>query len=129
MVIARPGSDGHRAGLNEALHPVCNRLIDEVASGFIKTLALECGMIPHRCPRAGVADHVDILDDRAAVGRIEQVTGANTSMTATACLVYFVARAAHFVIYTFAIPLVRTVVFIAGFAAQMVLALTLLGMI
>jgi hypothetical protein len=71
MAIVRHGSDGHRAGLNEALHPVCNRLIDEVASGFIKTLAFEYGVIPHRCPRAGVADHIDILDDRAAVGRIE----------------------------------------------------------
>jgi len=43
--------------------------------------------------------------------------------------VYFVARAAHFVIYTFAIPLFRTVAFMVGFAAQMVLVLTLLGVI
>lgn len=57
------------------------------------------------------------------------VTGTNTSMTAMACIAYFVARAAHFVIYTLAIPLFRTVVFIAGFVAQMVLALTLLGTI
>ena len=57
------------------------------------------------------------------------VTDTNTSMTATACSVYFVARAAHFVIYTLAIPVLRTVVFIVGFGAQMVLALTLLGMI
>jgi uncharacterized MAPEG superfamily protein len=57
------------------------------------------------------------------------VTGANTSATTAACIVYFVARAAHFVIYTLAIPLFRTVAFLAGFAAQMVLALTLLGVI
>jgi len=57
------------------------------------------------------------------------VTGANTSATTAACVVYFVARAAHFVIYTLAIPLFRTVAFLAGFAAQMVLALTLLGII
>lgn len=57
------------------------------------------------------------------------VTGANTSVTTTACIVYFFARAAHFVIYTLAIPLLRTVVFIVGFGAQMVLALTLLGII
>lgn len=56
-------------------------------------------------------------------------TGANTSVTTTACIVYFFARAAHFFIYTLAIPLFRTVAFIAGFAAQMVLALTLLGII
>jgi uncharacterized MAPEG superfamily protein len=57
------------------------------------------------------------------------VTGANTSATTAACIVYFVARAAHFVIYTLAIPLFRTVAFRAGFAAQMVLALALLGVI
>jgi len=56
-------------------------------------------------------------------------TGASTAITTTACSVYFVARAAHFVIYTLAIPLFRTVAFITGFAAQMVLALTLLGII
>lgn len=57
------------------------------------------------------------------------VTGANTSVTAAACIVYFFARAAHFLIYVFAIPLFRTVAFMAGFFAQMVLALTLLGII
>ena len=57
------------------------------------------------------------------------VTGTNTSVTAVACIVYFFARAAHFFIYTLAIPLLRTVAFIAGFGAQMVLALTLLGII
>ena len=57
------------------------------------------------------------------------VTGANTSVTATACMVYFVARAAHFVIYTLAVPLFRTVAFLAGFSAQLALVLTLLGVI
>jgi uncharacterized MAPEG superfamily protein len=57
------------------------------------------------------------------------VTGASTAITTTACIVYFFARAAHFVIYTLAIPLLRTVAFIAGFGAQIVLALTLLGII
>ena len=57
------------------------------------------------------------------------VTGANTSVTTAACMVYFVARAAHFAIYTLAIPLFRTVAFLAGFGVQMVLALTLLGII
>lgn len=56
------------------------------------------------------------------------VTGAGNSTTAMACLVYFIARAAHFFIYTFAIPLLRGVAFLSGFAAQVVLALTLLGL-
>lgn len=58
-----------------------------------------------------------------------QLTGSSNSMTATACLVYFVARAAHALVYTLAIPVLRTFAFLTGFGAQAVLALTLLGVI
>ncbi len=57
------------------------------------------------------------------------MTGLSTSATAGACMVYFCARAAHFVLFTFAIPLLRVVTFLVGFFAQMVLGLTLLGVI
>ncbi len=55
-----------------------------------------------------------------------QMTGMNTPTTATACMVYFVVRFAHAILYTFAVPLLRTVAFVIGFGCQMVLALTLL---
>lgn len=55
-----------------------------------------------------------------------QLTGSNNSVTAAACLIYFVARAAHVVVYTLAIPVLRIVAFMAGFGAQAVLAVTLL---
>ena len=58
-----------------------------------------------------------------------QVRGISTTATATACMVYFFARAAHIVFYTFAVPLLRTVVFIVGVACQMTLAFTLLNSI
>ena len=54
-------------------------------------------------------------------------TGISTPATATACVVYFYARAVHFVVFTFKIPVLRVVTFAVGFGAQMVLALTLLG--
>ena len=56
-----------------------------------------------------------------------QTTGSATAGTASACMVYFFARLAHVVIYTAAVPLARTVAFLVGFFAQMVLAATLLG--
>ena len=56
------------------------------------------------------------------------VTGMGTDTTATACMVYFFARLGHYLVFTMAIPLLRTVTFMAGFFAQVVLALTLLGM-
>ncbi len=55
-----------------------------------------------------------------------QLTGISTATTASACMVYFFVRLAHAILYTFAVPLLRTVAFIIGFACQMVLALTLL---
>lgn len=58
-----------------------------------------------------------------------QVTGTGTTMTASACMVYFIARAAHVILYTFAVPLLRTVAFLVGFFCQMILALTLLQFI
>jgi uncharacterized MAPEG superfamily protein len=53
-------------------------------------------------------------------------TGTSTSLTASATVLYFFARAAHFVIYTLGIPFFRTVAFAAGVVAQLTIALTLL---
>ena len=55
------------------------------------------------------------------------VTGLSAPATADACMVYFFARLAHYVIYTLGLPLLRTVAFFTGFLAQMVLAITLFG--
>ena len=58
-----------------------------------------------------------------------QVMGLGDALTATACMVYFFARAAHFVVYTAGVPVLRTLAFFGGFAAQVVLALRLLGLV
>ena len=58
-----------------------------------------------------------------------QIVGANTAITASACMVYFFARLVHVAAYIAAIPLVRTLAFTAGFFSQMTLGLTLLGVI
>ncbi|MBL4888396.1 MAG: MAPEG family protein [Candidatus Lindowbacteria bacterium] len=57
-----------------------------------------------------------------------QMTEAATPMTAMAAMIFFYARAAHLVVYVLGIPLVRTIVFFIGFLAQMVMGLTVLGM-
>lgn len=58
-----------------------------------------------------------------------QVVGLSTAATASATMVYFFARLAHVLFYTFAVPLLRTVMFVIGFICQLVLALTLLQVI
>lgn len=56
------------------------------------------------------------------------VTGTSNDMTAIACMAYFWARVGHAVVYTLAIPLLRTLTFAVGFVCQLVLGLTALGM-
>ena len=55
--------------------------------------------------------------------------GLSSSLTITLCMVYFFARLAHFVVYTLGIPVARTLAFAAGWLAQVLLALTILGVI
>jgi uncharacterized MAPEG superfamily protein len=53
--------------------------------------------------------------------------GIGDEVTTFAAALYFAVRVAHYVIYTFAVPVVRTVVFLIGFGCQMVFAGRLLG--
>ncbi len=55
--------------------------------------------------------------------------GAGTELTATAVKVYFFARLVHYIVYTLGIPGIRTVTFVIGFACQVILALSILGML
>ncbi len=58
---------------------------------------------------------------------ILHIMGISTTMTATACLIYFFARLCHLLLYTFGVPLLRTIAFFIGFLCQMALGLTILG--
>lgn len=49
--------------------------------------------------------------------------GVGDALTGAACMIYFFARLAHFVVYTAGIPGLRTVSFAVGFAVQILLAL------
>ena len=53
--------------------------------------------------------------------------GHATESTAIACAVYFWARLAHAIVYMLGIPVLRTLAFAAGFAAQVVLVIAVFG--
>jgi uncharacterized MAPEG superfamily protein len=55
------------------------------------------------------------------------VLGIGTPLTATAAAMFFWSRFAHALIYAFGIPLLRTIAFVVGFAAQAILLLRILG--
>lgn len=56
-----------------------------------------------------------------------EATQMSTASTAAACMIYFFTRLAHYVIYVFGLPLLRTIAFAIGACVQLFLALTILG--
>lgn len=65
----------------------------------------------------------------APLALLVHIAAAGDELTAAASATYFVARVAHYPIYIFAVPVLRTVAFLAGWAATMVLVLRLLGLL
>jgi uncharacterized MAPEG superfamily protein len=51
----------------------------------------------------------------------------STQSTVIACAVYFWARLTHVIVYTLGFPVVRTLAFAVGFAAQVALVLAVFG--
>ena len=50
-------------------------------------------------------------------------------LTALTTLVYFTTRVFHYVMHVLAIPIMRTIAFLIGFACQLILGISILGML
>jgi len=57
------------------------------------------------------------------------VAGLSNGLTATAAAVYFFARLVHYLVYLGGVPIVRTLAFAVGWAAQVAIALVILGIL
>ncbi len=57
------------------------------------------------------------------------VLGLSTALTASAAAIYFFARLVHYLVYLAGIPVVRTLAFAVGWAAQMAVGLVILGIL
>lgn len=68
------------------------------------------------------ANAVENLVVFAALVLVAHAVGVSNGATAGACVVYFWARVAHVLAYTFAVPWVRTLAFAVGFFAQATIA-------
>lgn len=79
-----------------------------------------------------VCAHVNAVENLAVFAPFAlavHVTASGKPVTAAACMIYFFARAAHYLIRILGMPIpFRTVAFFIGFVAQMVLAATLIGL-
>jgi uncharacterized MAPEG superfamily protein len=77
--------------------------------------------------RAAHANAVENLVVFAALILAAQLLGISNAVTAVAATLYLWSRVAHAVAYTFAISWVRTLAFVGGFVAQMLVAWQLLA--
>lgn len=55
--------------------------------------------------------------------------GISNNLTMNVCAIYFFARVSHLLLYTFGVPLLRTIAFAVGCFCQLALVFTLLGII
>ncbi len=76
--------------------------------------------------KAAHANAVENLVVFAALVLIANAAGVSNETTVLACTVYLGSRVVHLLAYTFAIPWVRTLSFIAGFACQVAIILQLI---
>jgi uncharacterized MAPEG superfamily protein len=76
--------------------------------------------------KAGHANAIENLVVFATLVLIANAAGVTNDITVLACELYFWARLVHVVAYTFAVPWVRTLAFVAGFACQVALILQVL---
>ncbi|MDG3439770.1 MAPEG family protein [Nitrospirillum amazonense] len=77
--------------------------------------------------RRAHANAIENLAPFAPLVLITTMIGASTPTTALAAQVYLAARLVHYVVYAAGIPVIRTLAFVTGWGATLVLALTLLG--
>ena len=109
---------------------------------YILNRLLEQGILnglwdPHGCTdtskawaRRMMQAHANAIENLAIFAPLVlavQLTGSNSSATATACMIYFFARLVHYLAFSFAIPILRVLTFLAGVGAQLLIASVLLG--
>lgn len=75
--------------------------------------------------RRAHSNAVENIAVHAPLALLVLATGNTSAATALAGAVFFLARLVHFVSYTLAIPAVRVIAFLVGWAATMTLALAL----
>ena len=73
---------------------------------------------------------VENLPIFATLVLVANSVGVSNPVTTGACAVYFFGMLAHYVVFTLGVPYARTVAYlVAGLGAELVLALSILGVI
>ena len=77
--------------------------------------------------RAAHANAIENLAVFAALVLTAQIAGISTAATVLAGWLYLWSRVLHAITYTLGVPWLRTLAFVGGFVAQMIVAFQLLG--
>jgi uncharacterized MAPEG superfamily protein len=101
---------------------------------MVRGLADAVGYPTEPAPLAGWASkakaaHYNAVENLvvfATIVLVAHAAGVSNDVTIMACNVYFWARLAHFLAYTFAIPWVRTLAFAVGWVCQIAIILQIL---
>jgi len=107
-------------------------ILDRIAvRGLVNAVGYPDNPKPHSpWARRMMAAHENAVENLvifAALVLAAHAAGVSNNATVLACAVYFWARVAHLLAYTFAIPWVRTLAFAVAFGAQITLAWQLLA--
>jgi uncharacterized MAPEG superfamily protein len=76
--------------------------------------------------------HANAVENLVVFGALAiplSIAGMGTELTATAAFVFFISRIGHWLVYLIGLPLIRTLFFAAGFVCQLILGLTLFGVL
>lgn len=78
------------------------------------------------------AAHYNAIENLAVFATLVMVAyaaGITRPAVGIASMIYFWARLVHFIVYMAGIPVARTLAFVAGFVAQIIVALVIFGVI
>ena len=110
---------------------VLNRMVVRGVRGAM--LNPKPDMPPHTdWAERSIAAHRNAVENLAIFAPLVLVSvsmGVTNSSTITASIVYFFARLIHYIVYTVGVPVVRTLAFVIGFVAQVIIALVILGLL
>jgi len=90
----------------------------------------ETGETPSVWAKRARSAHLNALENLIIFAPAVLVAGAvgvSTTATQTAAAVYFFARLVHFLVYTLGVPVLRTLSFAVGWAAQIVILVSIVA--
>jgi len=108
---------------------ILNRLATRGAWAAVSSKKAETGETPTLWAQRAMRAHANAAENLiifAPAVLIASAIGVSTPATQTAAAVYFFARLIHFLVYTLGVPVLRTLSFAVGWAAQIVILVSIL---